>query len=484
MVSSLIINEDSNVKEKKEIKSRLIDIEKKLEDQFEITQVLQWDMNLTTMNQYHPQPAQQWNWLEIIKLFEEFLLESSSLYPRFTPTQDSKFLFKYKRKLFTENQKLIKLIKRLFEFFTLPDPTTPNHSMTQVQSTPTLTTQLSYSPRIHHSSSRISQTSYQLQTPNTSISLNDQLACIGCYLIDFCLLEMSIEQLTQNRFTSIVSFLLIQFVQSIKHYLCNEFPISQTMPMQNRNRLSQNSATSVKSISKDSVMAYYILFLGHLTSHQKGDLLLEHFKMHELIIKIIEFYRDVAFIKLVVSTFNFYTSPKSRLVLETSLSCQSPKTNQANYNELKVYIIKLVLNLFRAHNSKFEAFYVQILLKSMFTALTDDDFEDNSPVAKYSNEQVLELSLNAVEYLFNLRPDFVDRLLVWDTDNLVKGVDELITKSQRLLKSRLIRIKLEFLSYRLKMSDSSLAKFEKVEVLFLRIQNNKITWQIFLTFIL
>lgn len=216
----------------------------------------------------------------------------------------------------------------------------------------------------------------------------------------------------------------------------------------------------MRSLNKESIIAIYVLFVGHMSANPKGDLLLEHFKIYDILVKIVETHRDVAFIKLCVSTLNYYTSPKSRVVLECALCCRAP--NPA-YNELKIYIIKLILNLFRAHNLKFDAFFVVVLLKAMFTTL-DHDGQSVSSLTKFFIEQVLELIVNALEYIFNLRPDLLDRV---DSDNMIKTVDEVLIKfcaNPWLNRSRLIRTKLEFLIYRMKMSEAKLAKILRAQV--------------------
>lgn len=198
-----------------------------------------------------------------------------------------------------------------------------------------------------------------------------------------------------------------------------------------------------------------------MSANPKGDLLLEHFKIYDLMVKIVEIHRDHSFIKLATSTLNYYTSPKSRLVLERALCSRVPQSVKSGYNDLKIYMIKLVLNLFRAHNLKFDSFFLRILIRSMSFALDD---EETSPLVRFSNEQVLELIISAVEYVVNLRPDLLDRLLDKD-DELVRSVDELIFKcSAGATKSRLIRARLEFLSVRLKLSESKLAKMSKQQV--------------------
>lgn len=194
MVSNVFVavgGEESAAREKKETKSRLAEIEKKLDEQLDSTQVLLADLNIASVlvvASSISSSSSSWNWLEIIRLFEAFLLERSSFYPRFAATRDAEFLRKHKRKIFAESQKLIKVLKKLFDFFSL-NQSDPSHTPTSsasasvaVGSSPILTTQLSYSPRF--TSPRLSQPNTALQLPN---HLTEQIACVGCYLIDFCL---------------------------------------------------------------------------------------------------------------------------------------------------------------------------------------------------------------------------------------------------------------------------------------------------------
>lgn len=468
MVSHLITNDESKEsKEKKELKSRLADLERRLDEQLDATQVLQAD-------------ASDWKWLEIIRLFELFLLEYSSLYPHFVPTRDAELFGKFKRKVLAESQKLIKVIKKLIDFFsnsgeTGGNPT--NMSTLNVNTNPIL---ISHSPRVSNVSLTMPIRVGNCSSSTSSQIANEKIACVGCYLIDFCLSELEIENIAQNQFGSVIEFVFIQFLQSMRQLLLSEFPLnisasvsasgSQTTllrpPSQSRISVSQTSTASLRSLGKESTVANYVLFLGHMSAHPKGDLLLEHFKIYDLLVKVVEVHRDVCFIKLLVSTLNYYTSPKSRVILERALCYHATRTNYTAYNELKIYTLKLILNLFRAYNIKFEAFFVHAIFKCLFWALEDDTAD--SPLLRYSNEQVTELAVDSLEYLFNMRPDLLDRVLeANDADELIRSVDEIVLKcgqGRSLTRSRAIRTKLELLSCRMKMGGLRLAKMSNAQV--------------------
>lgn len=482
MVTNLIVNEESpQTKEKKELKGRVADLEKRLEDQIDATQVLQTDAHTATIN---------WKWLEIIRLFELFLLDRSSLYPNFAPTQDAELFQHCKRKLLTESQKLVKFLKKLYDFFSLTVDTAYNSAHTsQTSSMPILTSQMSQSPRTAYLTSpsfmtpRVSQTQINASSSSSMAVLSDQIACTGCYLIDFSLDELRVENVAQNQFASVIEFVFVQFLGNVRQQLLNEFPLNNssgttlTTPStlassfsSSRVSMSQTSTVSARSsLSKESILANYVLLLGHISANSKGDLLLEHFKIYDLLVKIIETHHDVALIKLIVSVFNFYTSPKSRMILERALCSHPPRASHISYNELKIYILKLILNLFRAHNLKFEAFFVRIVFKCMAWTLDPDATSPElTPSMRFSDEQVLELAINSIEYFFHLRPDLLDSVCgAHDQDELIKIVDEVAIKCGlvvNMTRARLLRTKLEFLSFRLKMCDVRMNKMSRAQV--------------------
>ena len=66
---------------KKELKKRITDTEKDLDEQLDLTLIMQFDANITSNE------CKYWNWFEVIRLFEVYLLTASSMHPKFVPTQ-------------------------------------------------------------------------------------------------------------------------------------------------------------------------------------------------------------------------------------------------------------------------------------------------------------------------------------------------------------------------------------------------------------
>jgi hypothetical protein len=100
---------------------------KSLENQIDQTFILKYHTSLyqllnSSQFQSFPQPnqptQQNWNWLEIIKLFEFYLLTDSSLLnPRFLPSYDS-LVLNMNTKIFSENKLLYESMDKLAKFFT------------------------------------------------------------------------------------------------------------------------------------------------------------------------------------------------------------------------------------------------------------------------------------------------------------------------------------------------------------------------------
>lgn len=470
MVTNFLTDDSADSREKKEAKQRLLDVEKSLDDQLESTLVLQFELNLTHLITASFQTSKQWNWLEIIRTFELFLLTSSSMHPRFLPTQDSTLVQSNKKKFLISNPKMAKFIKGLFGFFSFTEKSqtmlsqSPGHLSSSPQFSSLLMPSQS-SPRLTRQvSMRFSNSS---SSAIVATNLRDQIACIGCYLIDFVLNDMGSGpggpiNKPDKKYCSMFEYHLIQFIQNIKIYLMNEFPTSSTHNMVNF-RSSSNSLTRTGTFSHDSLLAYYVLFLGHLSSNKTGDYLLETYKIYETVLKIIELHKDLAFMKLVVSTFNFYESSQARFILEKSL-CIVPSTSNRelifNYNELKIYTLKLILNLFRANNLKFEAFFLDIIIKSIFAAFYSTE-PNIPPSVQFSNEQVIELCLNLLEYFINLRPDLVERLLR-SHNNLINKLD--LIAASNFIHSDVVRLKLTFLAYRFKFSEFNLNQVDNLQI--------------------
>ena len=456
---SLFIDETAT-KEKRENKKQYLDIEKKFDETLDFTLVLQYDSNISFYESKQNQSYQFWNWYEILKVFENFLLTSSSIHPRFSATQDSLFLDANTKIFMNDNQKLFKFFKKLFDFFVLIN----QHSVNEF--------------RLSSSPSKFSLNKYQSnQTINND--LTNYISCSGCYLIDFILShfnmdninEKSLKKLDSNRYFSPYEFLLVQFIHNIKLYLLCEFPNA------NNSNTGASRNHFNKSISKDSLISYYVLFLGHLSSSAKGDVILESFKLYDLLIKIIETYRDVSLMKLIVCSFNYYISTKSRLILEKCL-CQSVSNlenseQKDKYIDFKFFSFKLILNIFRANKLKFEVFFVDIILKSLLddSQISFPNYISTQPESYCIPNQVLiEFGVNLVEYLINQRPDFIDSLLIYD-----EFVIERITNLKQFIQNKngsysfknhkILCLKLNLLFFRFKLNGYNINKLDAKEIL-------------------
>ena len=96
----------------------LLEIEKKLDEQIDATQILQFDTNISSYDSklVQQESVKHWNWFEIIKLFELYLLTSSPMQPRFSPTQDALVIEANKR---LQTDKLFKCLTKLINFYSL-----------------------------------------------------------------------------------------------------------------------------------------------------------------------------------------------------------------------------------------------------------------------------------------------------------------------------------------------------------------------------
>jgi hypothetical protein len=426
---------------KKEHKRRLVETEKSLDEHFDLTLILQLDANVAN------QDSKNWNWFEIVRMFEIFLLTSSSMHPKFAPTQDAIFIDNNKKTLIIENQKLVKIIRRLLEYFIV---TTSNETLSS--------TSLSSSPSKNSTPRSKSHSISQHQ--NSSAVSSDLIACSGCYLLDFVLHQFNLKNLSEkilnradlNRILSSYEYLFVYFIQSMKLYLSNEYSIkSHASKSLVNNRYGSN-------IAKDSAISYYILFIGHLSSCEKGDKVLESFKIYDLILRTIETHKNLTLMKLTVSTLNYYVSSKARLILNKCL-CISPNEYSSNesreeYNEFKIYTIKLISNIFRANNLKFEVFFLEIILNSLI--ISESWYNEVNRTHSSSNQILLEMCLNLIEYLVNLRPDFIDSLLKLNslTIQAINNLKDLIGANRK--NSKILKIKIKLLLYRFRLSSKRL----------------------------
>lgn len=404
--------------DRRESKKSRSEIEKKLEEQIDLTWVLQFDMNISNLD------SKNWNWFEIIKLFELYLLTSSSIMSRFSATQDALFLSTNKLRTQTF-EKLLKCLIKLFNFFNLNKETLSalNNS---------------------DSTKRNRYSSMHSNFNSNNYNITDLISCSGCYLIDFTLNQnINVKNLskldTSSKSLNQLEFYLGHFMQNIKLYLTIEF-----FP-------STNSARNQpRFITKDSIISYYILFIGHLTGSNQGDILLESFKIYDLLIRIIESAKDINIMKLIISTFNYYVSIKSRLILEKCMNLSvSQETEEFiyNYSKFKVYALKLIFNTYRANSSKFEAFFIDIIINSIITNLemnTHDYFE-------------IEFSLNLVENFLILRPDLISPLIKLNSinENKIDLLKKLIVNNDQIT-NKLIKIKTKLILIRLLLHKDSI----------------------------
>lgn len=388
-------------------KSDSSNLEEMISLQIDQTLVFEFDSNLTIDNKL------KWNWLEIIKLFEFYLLTESSFHPRFSPSQYA-IEFNSKSKNLLENKKIKKFFKKLFNFFSSTNLTIAQNKAIL------LTNRVSYS------------------SVNQAINNFDQIACTGCYLLDFCLSNSYLNEKYLNL-----------MVQNSIEYIDKE--------------LSEiNELKYVKPMVKESPIGIHILLLAHLTSTEKGNEILVKFNIHDTIIGLIEKNKDLSFIKLILSVFNFYVSKPCRLILEKSLCLNSiyikgDPSLILQYNELKLYILKLLLNLYRANNLKFEVFFVKILIQCLFS-IKYIKLENQGDEVKESFRFLISLKLVHIEYYLSQRIDFVDELID-EIENL-----ETLKNTWIIGKSKILKIKLSFLIFRLKFSYQSLKEMEMNKV--------------------
>jgi hypothetical protein len=129
--------------------------------------------------------------------------------------------------------------------------------------------------------------------------------------------------------------------------------------------------------SKDSLLAYYLLFLGHLSASGRGDRLLDSFKLYELAARVCEQSPRLAECRLVVAAFDVYAASKARLLLEKCLlrrcggaaegaeGAEGAEEARRALLQFKSYVLTLIYNMFRANHARFEAFFVEILVNAI-----------------------------------------------------------------------------------------------------------------------
>jgi hypothetical protein len=313
------------------------------------------------------------------------------------------------------------------------------------------------------------------------------IACSGCYMIDFVLSKFNFEDLSEytlsgRQFTSYES-LLIKLMHHIKLYLTTQYPLNwSTSTSTSTSTAAKRSSTASIShgpvcqpICRDSILSYYILFIGHLTATDRGNSLIELFKLSDLILQIVDIYKDLNLMKLIVSSLNFYQSPKSRLILERCLCMTVSGEQDAGFfknefidrlHDFKLYTLKLVFNLYRANNQKFETALLNVVFKSVF-ALVDDRWESALLDPRLGLDQnkielLVEFTLNLVEFFLNQRPEFINKMLefYYDESTFIDMLHRLSTHSVIIRKSRILDTKLKLLVFKFKLSEVNLNTIE------------------------
>lgn len=181
--------------EMRDSRKHAVEIEKKFRAQLDATLVLSCDSNITMYDPHYTSlnspKLSSYNWHEIIKFFETFLLTESSMYPRFTPTFEAVFVNSEPKLL--NDERFMSFIKKLFAFY---QPIgSPNERF----------------------------------YPNSDITLeqSNRIAYAGCCLMDFVLQSLQDLNLSSSgngsASLSITEYALIDFIQSLKLFLSAEF---------------------------------------------------------------------------------------------------------------------------------------------------------------------------------------------------------------------------------------------------------------------
>ncbi len=142
-------------------------------------------------------------------------------------------------------------------------------------------------------------------------------------------------------------------------------------PGRGADRPSSGGGEAAAPPSKDSLLAYYLLFLGHLSASGRGDRLLDSFKLYELAARVCEQSPRLAECRLVVAAFDVYAASKARLLLEKCLlrrcggAAEGAEEARRALLQFKSYVLTLIYNMFRANHARFEAFFVEILVNAI-----------------------------------------------------------------------------------------------------------------------
>lgn len=203
-------------------------------------------------------------------------------------------------------------------------------------------------------------------------------------------------------------------------------------------------------------------------------MLLDSFKIYDIVLKVIEASNDLVLMKLIVSTFNFQMSRNARNLLEKCLicsikpSCDTSSDIRQEITEFRIYVLKLIFNIFRSNILKFNALFIDILINSI---LVNEIFNPEKVHDFYdlNDQYVLELTVNLIEYFINLRPDLVDGFFSMNIFNKdkIQSLAKLINNpnTQFCLKnSNLITTKLSFLLSRFLLSKKAICEMSLDEI--------------------
>jgi hypothetical protein len=285
----------------------------------------------------------------------------------------------------------------------------------------------------------------KMNVNSISISdVNDVISSVGCYLIDFILVTFNSKSLIsigeletvagETKTTAIQLLLdqfLIKFVSFIQSFLKNMYFNGLDLP-DNASTSSSISFMSMMNIQRDkySMLYHLLIFLGHLSGSEKGEYILVSLKMFDLLQRLIKSCRhrdDLNVSKLILSTCNYYTSKSARILLiealefvdvnrllDVNMSKQSIEEKLEINTELKIYVLKLIFNIFRANPIRFGIFFVDIILNSLLRyVINNNHCSTTTTTTVQTNEEIIfELSLNLIEYFLNFRPDFFKSLTI------------------------------------------------------------------------
>jgi len=149
-------------------------------------------------------------------------------------------------------------------------------------------------------------------------------------------------------------------------------------------------------------------------------------------------------------------STKARSLLEKCLICSfrkdfSEPEQRQEVLDLRIYVLKLIFNMFRANSIKFNAFFIEILINSLVEATSTSV---GSSINDLNDQYTTELTINMIEYFFNVRPDLVDAYFELSIFNKDKILSLLSNKDKKTFqsKSNVMQVKLQLLLNRFLLS--------------------------------